>query len=203
MKIYNHIKHKIDYLFAIVLLIILFPIFILITFYVFIFLGRPIIFKQKRPGLNAKPFEIYKFRSMAIQKDFSQNSNYDSMRLNKFGKFLRSTSLDELPSLINVLKGEMSFIGPRPLLMEYLDLYNEEQLKRHNVKPGITGLAQVSGRNKLNWEEKFKKDIYYVSNYNFKLDMKILFLTIWKVFLRYGINSKGDVTCYPFTGNNK
>ena len=203
MKKYKYYKQIIDYLFALFLLIILCPIFIFITAYVLIFLGRPIIFKQTRPGLNAKPFEIYKFRSMAIQKDFSQNSNYDSMRLNKFGKFLRSTSLDELPSLINVLKGEMSFIGPRPLLMEYLNLYNEEQLNRHKVKPGITGLAQVSGRNKLTWEEKFKKDIYYVSNYNFQLDIKILFLTFWKVLLRYGINSKGNETCSPFKGNNR
>ena len=203
MNNYKYYKNKIDYLASFLILIFLLPLFLIIIIYIIIFMGRPIIFKQIRPGLNNKPFEIYKFRTMDINNELSGDIKNDFLRLNKYGKFLRSTSLDELPSLINVLKGEMSFIGPRPLLMEYLNLYNEEQKKRHNVKPGITGLAQISGRNKLTWEEKFLKDIYYVNNINFLLDLKILFLTILKVILRNGINSSAKETCKPFTGNKK
>ena len=203
MNNYKYYKNKIDYVASFLILIFLLPLFLIIIIYIIIFMGRPIIFKQIRPGLNNKPFEIYKFRTMDINNELSSDIKNDFLRLNKYGKFLRSTSLDELPSLINVLKGEMSFIGPRPLLMEYLNLYNEEQKKRHNVKPGITGLAQISGRNKLTWEEKFLKDIYYVNNINFLLDLKILFLTILKVILRNGINSSAKETCKPFTGNKK
>jgi len=164
-------------------------------------LGKPVIFKQKRPGLNEKIFTLYKFRTMTNEKDSSGNLLPDRDRLTKFGRFLRSTSLDELPELINILKGDMSFVGPRPLLVQYLPLYNEHQRKRHNVKPGLSGWAQVSGRNAISWEEKFDLDVEYVNKVSFLFDLKIFFLTIKKVIMREGINQEGEATMEYFKGS--
>lgn len=166
-------------------------------------LGSPVIFKQKRPGLNGKIFEIYKFRSMTDERDENGELLPNNMRLTPFGKKLRATSLDELPELINIFKGDMSIVGPRPLLPEYLPLYNEEQAHRHDVRPGLTGWAQVNGRNAISWEDKFKLDVWYVNNVSFLLDAKIFFLTVKKVFIKEGINASADVTMEKFTGSNK
>ncbi|MEN1937247.1 sugar transferase [Paenibacillus sp. 102] len=163
-------------------------------------LGSPILFKQQRPGLHGKPFFLYKFRTMTDETDSEGNMLPDNVRLTKFGKFLRKYSLDELPQLVNVIKGDLSLVGPRPLLMEYLELYTEEQAKRHNVRPGITGWAQVNGRNAISWEEKFDFDVWYVKNRTFFLDMKILLLTVKKVFKSEGINQVGHATIEKFTG---
>lgn len=163
-------------------------------------LGSPVIFKQERPGLNGKIFTMYKFRSMTDAKDKNGNLLSDAERLPRFGQILRSTSLDEIPEFINVLKGDMSLIGPRPLLVEYLERYNDEQKRRHDVRPGITGWAQVNGRNAISWEQKFKYDVEYVNNINFLLDMKIVFLTIKKIFIKEGISQEGNVTMEKFTG---
>lgn len=191
-----------DYTIAIVSIIVFSPILILLVIVIFIHFGRPLVFKQLRPGLNGKPFSLYKFRTMNNLKDLNGNLLPDSERLDRFGTFLRSTSLDELPSLFNVLKAEMSIVGPRPLLMEYLDLYTENQLRRHEVKPGITGWVQVNGRNAISWEEKFKLDVWYVDNQSFWLDIKIILFTIKKVFLRDGISAEGEATMPKFTGNS-
>lgn len=166
-------------------------------------LGSPVIFKQERPGLNEKIFTMYKFRSMTDAKDKNGNLLSDAERLPRFGQILRSTSLDEIPEFINVLKGDMSLIGPRPLLVEYLERYNDEQKRRHDVRPGITGWAQVNGRNAISWEQKFKYDVEYVDNVNFLLDMKIVFLTIKKVFIKEGISQEGNATMEKFTGESK
>lgn len=163
-------------------------------------LGSPVLFRQQRPGLNGKPFTMIKFRTMRDAFDKDGNPLPNSERMTSFGNLLRSTSLDELPELWNVLKGEMSLVGPRPLLMEYLPLYNKEQAKRHDVRPGVTGWAQVNGRNAISWEEKFELDVWYVNNQSFLLDIKILFLTIKKVFIRDGINASNDTTMPKFTG---
>lgn len=163
-------------------------------------LGSPVLFRQVRPGLNGKSFEMVKFRSMRDAVDASGNPLPDSERMTPFGSMLRSTSLDELPGLWNVLKGEMSLVGPRPLLVEYLPLYSAEQSRRHEVRPGITGWAQVNGRNAISWEDKFKYDVWYVDNQSFVLDIKIVFLTIKKVFIRDGISAEGEVTMPKFTG---
>jgi len=199
---YNHLKRVFDFLLALVLIIMLLPLYILISILILATLGQPILFKQKRPGYKEKIFEIYKFRTMTNDKDKNGNLLSDQERLKGIGKFIRSTSLDELPQLFNVLKGEMSFVGPRPLLVEYLPLYNERQKKRHNVKPGITGWAQVNGRNAISWEDKFELDIWYVENQSFLLDMKILWMTFLKVVKRDGINSKNSVTMEKFIGGN-
>ncbi len=164
-------------------------------------LGSPVLFKQQRPGWLGKPFFVYKFRTMNNHKNDKGELLPDAKRLTNFGKWLRSTSLDELPSLWNVLKGEMSLVGPRPLLMEYLPLYNAEQARRHDVKPGITGWAQVNGRNAISWDEKFKLDVWYIDNQSFYLDVKIILLTIKKVLFRDGVNAKGEATMPKFTGN--
>jgi lipopolysaccharide/colanic/teichoic acid biosynthesis glycosyltransferase len=164
-------------------------------------LGRPVFFKQIRPGLHAKPFEMIKFRTMIDACSANGALLPDSERLTPFGSFLRSTSLDELPELWNVLKGDMSLVGPRPLLMEYLPLYSSTQARRHEVRPGITGWAQVNGRNSLSWEEKFELDVWYVDNRSFWLDIKILFMTVKKVLLREGISGEGEVTMSKFTGS--
>ena len=198
---YKLIKKYIDLFVALFLLILLMPLLIFISLAVLIFNGRPILFTQIRPGLNNRLFKIYKFRTMTVSKNKFETSENDYIRLNKFGKFLRSTSLDELPSLVNVIKGEMSIVGPRPLLIEYLKLYDKNQVRRHEVKPGITGLAQVCGRNKLSWEDKFAKDVYYVDNYNLVMDLKVILFTFFKVISRNGINSPGEETCKPFKGN--
>ena len=197
----KYIKRVLDFILSLIALIILSPILLIIAILVRIKLGSPIIFKQKRPGLNEKIFTLYKFRTMTDEKDEVGNLLPDEKRLNKFGKFLRSTSLDELPEILNVLKGEMSFVGPRPLLVEYLELYDEKQKYRHKVRPGLTGLAQINGRNDTTWEARFNHDVEYVKNVTFLNDIKIIFKTIKLVFTRKGINANGSVTMTKFTGN--
>ena len=182
---------------------ILVLIFLLVALTVRFKLGSPVFFKQRRPGLNKQIFNMIKFRSMTMKSDASGVLLSDSNRLTRFGEFLRSTSLDELPSFWTVLKGEMSLVGPRPLLVEYLPLYSEKQSRRHEVKPGITGWAQVNGRNAINWDEKFDLDVWYVDNQSVWLDIKILFLTIKKVIMRDGISAKDDATMPPFKGTKK
>ncbi|PFM61162.1 sugar transferase [Bacillus cereus] len=163
-------------------------------------LGSPVLFKQQRPGLHGKPFNLYKFRTMLDKRDSNGELLPDQNRLTTFGGILRKCSLDELPQLINVVMGDLSLVGPRPLLMEYLPLYSSKQARRHNVKPGITGWAQINGRNSITWEEKFELDVWYVENHSFLLDLKIIVLTITKVFKTEGINHVGHVTMEPFTG---
>lgn len=184
-------------------LLMLSPIVITVALLIRLKLGSPILFTQDRPGLNDNVFKMMKFRTMLDAKDTNGNLLPDNQRMTKFGAFLRSTSLDELPGLLNVLKGDMSLVGPRPLLVQYLPLYNEEQARRHNVRPGITGWAQVNGRNAISWEEKFKYDVWYVDNQSFFLDIKILLLTVKKVFVRDGISAEGHVTIEPFKGSDK
>jgi lipopolysaccharide/colanic/teichoic acid biosynthesis glycosyltransferase len=193
-------KRLFDLLLALPGVVLLAPLMSLLAALVRIKLGSPIFFDQLRPGLEGKPFKLYKFRTMTNAKDKDGKLLPDERRLTKFGRFLRSTSLDELPELINVLKGEMSLVGPRPLLMEYLPLYSPEQARRHEVLPGITGWAQVNGRNAISWEEKFKLDVWYVDNVSLWLDLKILWMTFVKIFKRDGINAEGHVTMPKFTG---
>ena len=181
--------------------LLLFPIIISISLLIVIKLGCPVLFTQSRPGLNGNLFNMYKFRSMTNECDKDGNLLSDKVRLTKFGKFLRSTSLDELPGLWNVLKGDMSLVGPRPLLVEYLPLYSEKQSRRHEVRPGITGWAQVNGRNAISWDEKFELDVWYVDNQSIWLDINILFLTIKKVFKREGVSAEGEATVKYFKGN--
>lgn len=197
------IKRPMDFFLSLIALIILLPVFLMVAVLVRTKLGSPVLFKQERPGRNEKIFMMYKFRTMTDEKDENGKLLPDSIRLTKFGRFLRSTSLDELPELINILKGDMSIIGPRPLLVEYLSLYNEFQKKRHEVRPGLSGLAQISGRNAISWEEKFKLDVEYVNNVSFIEDCKIIILTLKKVFIREGINSETAATMEPFKGNQK
>ncbi len=188
---------------AITLIIMTLPIFVLIIILIRIRLGSPIYFRQIRPGLNSKPFRMIKFRTMRDDFDSEGVKLSDAERITKFGALLRATSLDELPELWNVLKGDMSLVGPRPLLMEYLDLYTPEQARRHDVRPGITGWAQVNGRNAISWVEKFKLDVWYVDNHSLWLDIKILLMTIKKVFIREGISAEGHVTIEKFKGSSK
>lgn len=195
------IKRLFDVVVSAMGLLLLSPIIAVVAWQVRRKLGSPVFFRQVRPGLNGKPFEMVKFRTMRDAVDALGNPLPDSERLTPFGAFLRSTSLDELPELWNVLKGEMSLVGPRPLLMEYLPLYSAEQYRRHEVRPGVTGWAQVNGRNALSWEEKFKLDVWYVDNRSFWLDLKILLLTIKKVFIREGISGEGEATMSKFTGS--
>ena len=194
----KYIKRLLDIILSLIGIIITFPIFIIIGLLVVIFLGRPAIFRQERPGKNEKIFTMYKFRTMTNKKDKNGNLLPDEKRLTKFGKFLRKTSLDEIPEFFNILKGDMSFIGPRPLLVEYLDYYNKDEKHRHDVRPGLTGLAQVSGRNLLSWEEKFKLDVEYVNNITFINDLKIIFKTIKTVLIREGISSNNTATMEKF-----
>ena len=197
------VKRLFDFTLVVLGLAILLPIALIIGWYVRKNLGYPILFRQKRPGLKGEVFEMLKFRSMRDVVDEKGNVLPDSERLTSFGKKLRGSSLDEIPSLWNVLKGAMSLGGPRPLLVEYLHLYSREQARRHNVRPGITGWAQVNGRNAISWEEKFKLDIWYVDNQSFWLNIKILFLTVRKVLIRDGISAKGEATMTKFTGSQK
>lgn len=198
----NYLKRPFDFLAALFGLIILSPIFILVTIALaFANQGKPFFF-QARPGKDERIFKIIKFKSMNDKKDADGNLLPDAERLTKVGSFVRKTSLDEIPQLINVLKGDMSLIGPRPLRTYYLPLYNEEQKRRHDVRPGITGWAQVNGRNAISWKQKFEYDVWYVDNINLLLDIKILFLTIKKVFVREGIAKEGEVTTVPFDGTN-
>ena len=195
------IKSIFDKILALFLIILFSPIYIVISLLIFFKMGSPILFRQKRPGYKEKIFGIYKFRTMTNEKDEFGNLLPDDKRLVGIGKFIRSTSLDELPQLFNVLKGEMSFVGPRPLLEEYLPLYNEKQKRRHDVKPGITGWAQVNGRNAISWEQKFDYDVWYVDNQSFWLDIKILWLTFLKVVKRSDISSSTSSTMEKFTGS--
>ncbi len=197
----NHLKRLFDFWIAFISLIVLSPLFIATTIaLLFSNQGTP-FFVQLRPGKNEKIFKIVKFKTMNDKKDAQGNLLPDAVRLTKIGNFVRKTSLDEIPQLVNVLKGDMSLVGPRPLLVQYLPLYNEPQKKRHNVRPGITGWAQVNGRNAISWEQKFKYDVWYVDNLSFFFDIKILFLTIKKVFIREGISQEGQATIEEFKGN--
>src|SRR5690606_14191037 len=195
------VKRLFDIVVSTFLLGILSPVMLLLAVLVRMSLGSPVIFKQVRPGLHGKPFTMYKFRTMTDARDAHGRLLPDEQRLTKLGRFLRSTSLDELPELFNVLKGDMSLVGPRPLLMEYLPLYTPEQARRHNVRPGMTGWAQVNGRNALSWEEKFEYDVWYVDNWSFWLDIKILWMTLVAVLRREGISADGHATMPPFTGS--
>lgn len=195
------IKRLFDVLCALFAIMLLFPVILVVGILIHRKLGSPILFRQTRPGKGGKPFLMIKFRTMLDAVDKQGNPLPDDQRMTAFGRFLRSTSLDELPELWNVLKGEMSLVGPRPLLMEYLPLYSEEQYRRHDVCPGVTGWAQVNGRNALSWEDKFKLDVWYVDNQSFLLDLKILFLTVKKVLIRDGISGEGEATMSKFSGN--
>lgn len=196
------LKRLLDILGSLILIIITLPIMIILYFLIKNKISKEPIFKQIRPGFNEKLFKIYKFKTMSDEKDKNGNLLSDELRLGKFGAKIRSTSLDELPQLFNVLKGDMSFIGPRPLLEKYLTLYSTKQRLRHSVRPGITGLAQVNGRNEISWKNKFRYDSFYASNLNFLLDLKILFLTIKKVIKKEGISKKGMATAEEFNGSN-
>ena len=195
------IKRLFDVIVSAAGLILLSPLLALLAVLVRINLGSPIFFRQERPGLHEKIFRLYKFRSMKDAVDRNGNELPDAERLSRFGSLLRASSLDELPELFNVLKGEMSLVGPRPLLVKYLPLYNEEQHRRHDVLPGITGWAQVNGRNAISWEEKFRLDVWYVDHWSPLLDLKILFMTVKKVFIREGISAENQVTTEEFHGS--
>ncbi|WP_275668045.1 sugar transferase [Photobacterium phosphoreum] len=194
-------KRLFDIIASTLALILLSPVIAITAYFIHKKLGSPVLFRQVRPGLNGKPFEMIKFRTMKDAVDKNGQSLPDSERLTPFGMKLRSTSLDELPELWNVLKGDMSLVGPRPLLMEYLPLYNQDQNRRHDVRPGVTGWAQINGRNAIGWNEKFKFDVWYVDNKSLWLDIKILLLTIKKVFIKEGISANDHVTIEPFKGN--
>ena len=202
MYLHLMLKRMMDICGSLIGIIILSPVYLIVAILVHRNLGSPIIFRQKRPGKNGQVFEMMKFRSMLDKTDKNGEVLPDEKRLTSFGMKLRSTSLDELPELFNVLKGDMSLVGPRPLLVEYLKLYSKEQNKRHNMKPGITGLAQINGRNSISWSEKLKYDVEYVDNFNILLDIKILFITIYKVIKREGISQEGNATMESFTGDN-
>ena len=196
-------KRAFDLLFAALFLILLAPIFLLAALLVWIFHGRPVIFRQQRPGYKGRPFFIYKFRTMTNRLAPNGQLLPDAERLTSFGRFLRASSLDELPELINIVRGDMSFVGPRPLLMEYLPRYSAEQMRRHDAPPGLTGWAQVNGRNALTWQDKFNLDVWYVDHWSFWLDIKILFLTLWKVIRGEGITQEGQATTEYFMGNEE
>ena len=193
-------KRLLDLVLTVPALIILSPLLIVLGFLVRLKLGSPVLFRQMRPGLNEKPFVMLKFRTMSDARDEHGELLPDAQRLTRFGVFLRKSSIDELPEIINVLKGDMSLVGPRPLLMQYLDRYTPEQARRHEVKPGITGWAQIHGRNALTWEEKFKLDVWYVDHWSLWLDIKILFITVWKIIKREGISHPGHATMEEFKG---
>lgn len=198
----NYLKRPMDLLLSLVAIIILSPVMLVIAILVRIKLGSPVIFTQKRVGLNEKIFTLYKFRTMTGARDENGNLLPDEFRLTKFGSFLRSTSIDELPELFNILKGDMSIVGPRPLLVEYLPFYNEHQKRRHELRPGLSGLAQINGRNAISWEERFNLDVLYVDNVSFLGDWKVIFLTLMKVFKREGISSSTAATMEPFRGSH-
>jgi len=195
------IKRLFDFIVALVAIIILSPLMLAIALLVRWRIGSPILFRQQRPGLLSEPFDVIKFRSMTSACDAKGKLLPDALRLTEFGKFLRRSSLDELPQLLNVLRGSISLVGPRPLLMDYLPLYSPEQARRHNVRPGITGWAQVNGRNAIGWTEKFALDVWYVENQSFLLDMRILLLTVRKVIARESINAANEATMHRFEGN--
>lgn len=194
-------KRLFDVIFSLISIIILSPILLLLTLLVLITVGPPVVFSQMRPGYKGKPFRIFKFRTMQESMDASGEPLSDSVRLTQSGTWMRAFSLDELPELYNILRGDMSFVGPRPLLMDYLPLYSPEQMRRHDVHPGLTGWAQVNGRNALDWAERFKLDVWYVDHRSFWLDLRILLMTAWKVLRREGINQPGRATTDLFKGN--
>lgn len=198
----NFLKRVIDIFGALFLLILTSPIIIVTAIFIYFKVSRDVIFTQERPGFNEKIFKIYKFKTMSDERDANGELLPDEQRLGRFGKLIRSLSLDELPQLFNVLKGDMSFIGPRPLLVEYLPIYNETQKHRHDVRPGITGLAQVNGRNAISWEKKFEYDVYYAKNLSFMLDVKIALQTVEKVLKRSGVSKEGQATTEKFNGKN-
>jgi len=197
----RYFKRPQDFIVALSALIILSPMFLVLALLVRSKLGRPVVFSQQRPGLNEEIFTIYKFRTMTTETDKDGNLLPDSVRLTKFGRFLRSTSMDELPELLNIVKGEMSFVGPRPLLPEYLPLYNETQRQRHSIRPGLTGLAQISGRNSISWESKFDLDLEYLEKITFMKDTSIFFSTIYKAARRKGVSSANNSTSDIFKGS--
>ena len=194
-------KRIFDLTLTISLMVLISPLLILLTLLAWIIQGKPILFRQLRPGYRGVPFKVFKYRSMLEAHDESGEPLADTKRLTRFGNFLRSTSLDELPELFNVLRGEMSLVGPRPLLMQYLDRYSPEQARRHDVLPGITGWAQINGRNLISWEDKFRFDVWYVDNWSLRLDIKILLTTIWKALKREGISQPGHATAEEFMGS--
>jgi sugar transferase EpsL len=194
-------KRALDILLVVLAVTLLGPLFAVVALLVYLELGSPTLFRQRRPGLNGKPFTLYKLRTMTDARDADGNLLPDAQRLTTLGRFLRRTSLDELPELFNVLRGEMSLVGPRPLLMRYLDRYTLEQMRRHEVKPGMTGWAQVNGRNAITWEQKFTLDMWYVDHLSFWLDLKIIALTMWQVLRRKGINQPGQATMEEFLGS--
>jgi sugar transferase EpsL len=196
-------KRLFDLILTSLSLIVTLPLMLIIALLVWIFLGSPVLFRQQRPGYKGKPFLTYKFRTMTNRTGPDGKLLPDAERLTSFGSFLRSTSLDDIPQVFNVLRGEMSLVGPRPLLMQYLKRYTPEQMRRHDVLPGITGWAQINGRNALDWEDKFRLDVWYVDHWSFWLDLKILFMTPWKVFKREGINQPGHATVEEFKGSVK
>lgn len=199
----NGLKRVIDFLFVLCVLVVIWPLLAIIAFWLhFANKGAGAFFMQERPGKNGKIFKVIKFKTMTDKRDADGNLLPDELRLTKVGRFVRSTSIDELPQLINVLKGDMALIGPRPLLVQYLPLYSKEQARRHEVRPGITGWAQCHGRNTISWSKKFELDVWYVDHCSFLLDLKIIFLTAKKVLVREGISSETSVTMEPFTGNN-
>lgn len=199
----KYFKRLFDIVSSVIFLLCFWWLYIIVAILVKKKLGSPVIFKQRRPGLNGKILTMYKFRSMTDARDKSGKLLSDAERLPKFGKILRATSLDEIPEIVNVLKGDMSLVGPRPLLVEYLSRYSKEQARRHEVRPGITGWAQVNGRNAISWEEKFKYDVEYVDSCSFLLDIRIIFLTIKKVFVKEGISQEGNVTMEEFKGEKQ
>lgn len=194
-------KHAFDFAVATIAFLLLLPVIAFVALLVAVNMGSPVLFRQVRPGLHAKPFTMFKFRTMRDAVDANGNPRPDTERLIRFGRMLRSSSLDELPGLWNVIKGNMSMVGPRPLLMEYLPLYSPEQARRHEVRPGITGWAQVNGRNALGWDEKFALDVWYVDHRSFWFDVRILWLTLAKVLKREGISGAGEATMSKFSGN--
>lgn len=196
-------KRLLDIIISFCALIILSPLLLYLAYKIKVKIGSPVLFKQQRPGLNGIPFNMIKFRTMRDANDKDGNPLPDEERMTVFGTKLRNMSLDELPELWNVLRGDMSLVGPRPLLMQYLSLYNTKQMRRHEVRPGITGWAQVNGRNSISWQEKFDLDVWYIDNHSLLLDLKILFLTIQKAYKRDGISAEGHVTVEPFRGNDE
>lgn len=203
LVVQDSIKRMLDVIISLVSLVVLLPVVLLVAALIASGLGRPVFFRQTRPGLRGHPFQMIKFRTMRDAHDEQGNPLSDAQRLTPIGRKLRTTSLDELPGLWNVLKGEMSLVGPRPLLMEYLPLYSPKQARRHEVRPGVTGWAQVNGRNAIDWDQKFALDLWYVDNHSLSLDLKILWMTVAKVFNREGISADGEATMPKFTGKQK